>query len=120
MIVSLEDLQVHQSASMCTPISDDSAEQQRITDVVTSITERRAVIEQAKGMLMLSYGIGPDAAFELLRGQSQRHNVKLRLLAEQIVKDLLALAESAPQDRRQKVDRVLQTVHKRVITGPAR
>jgi AmiR/NasT family two-component response regulator len=39
----------------------------------------RAVIEQAKGMVMaLSPGLTPDDAFDLLRKASQRENVKLR------------------------------------------
>ena len=40
-----------------------------------AITERRALIEQSKGMLMFVYGINADAAFELLRRQSQNDNV---------------------------------------------
>jgi GAF domain-containing protein len=48
--------------------------------------ESRAVIEQAKGILMArSVGLTPDGAFELLRTASQRENVKLRLIAERIV-----------------------------------
>lgn len=50
---------------------------------VAEIAERRAPIEQAKGMLMMTYGIDEDSAFELLRWRSQETNTKLRLLAEQ-------------------------------------
>ena len=53
-----------------------------ITARVAEITENRAVIEQAKGMLMLVYGLDEDAAFDLLRWRSQSGNVKLRRLAE--------------------------------------
>jgi AmiR/NasT family two-component response regulator len=46
----------------------------------------RAVIEQAKGMIMArSPGLTPDEAFDLLRKASQRENVKLRLIAQRIV-----------------------------------
>ena len=46
----------------------------------------RAVIEQAKGMMMaLSPGLTPDEAFDLLRKASQRENVNLRLIAQRIV-----------------------------------
>lgn len=46
----------------------------------------RAVIEQAKGMLMaLSPGLSADDAFDLLRKASQRENVKLRVIAQRIV-----------------------------------
>jgi hypothetical protein len=43
------------------------------------------VIEQAKGVLMAQQHCGPDEAFDLLRRASQRANVKLHVLAEQIV-----------------------------------
>lgn len=50
----------------------ESAAQRDITDaVVDAITERRALIEQTKGMLMLVYGIEADQAFTSLRMQSQ-------------------------------------------------
>ena len=46
----------------------------------------RAVIEQAKGILMArSPGLHADGAFDLLRRASQRENVKLREIAERIV-----------------------------------
>lgn len=45
----------------------------------------RAVIEQAKGVLMAQRKITADTAFELLRQASQRANVKLRLVAEAVV-----------------------------------
>ena len=48
--------------------------------------ESRAVIEQAKGILMAqSPSFGPDEAFEVLRRASQRENVKLREIAQRIV-----------------------------------
>lgn len=45
----------------------------------------RAVIEQAKGVLMGRHSISEVVAFELLRRQSQEQNLKLRVLAAQIV-----------------------------------
>lgn len=45
----------------------------------------RAVIEQAKGVLMGRHQIDETVAFELLRRQSQEQNLKLRVLATQIV-----------------------------------
>jgi transcriptional regulator with GAF, ATPase, and Fis domain len=46
----------------------------------------RAVIEQAKGILMArSSDLDADAAFDLLRRASQRENVKLRDVAQRIV-----------------------------------
>jgi len=48
--------------------------------------ESRAVIDQAKGVLMAVHGVDADAAFEMLVDKSQRTNTKLRVVAE----DLLA------------------------------
>jgi GAF domain-containing protein len=45
----------------------------------------RAVIEQAKGILMERYKVTPEQAFTLLTHASQRTNVKLRDVAEQLV-----------------------------------
>lgn len=70
----------------------DNDDERRITEALRAITERRAVIEQAKGMLMLVYGVDADEAFDVLRKQSQDHNVKLNLVAEQVMKDLVELS----------------------------
>jgi hypothetical protein len=45
----------------------------------------RATIEQAKGILIAAFGIDDDAAFALLRWHSSRANIKLRLLAAELV-----------------------------------
>jgi len=46
------------------------------------------VIEQAKGVLMAQQRCGPDEAFELLRRASQRANIKVSVLAAQIVEQV--------------------------------
>jgi hypothetical protein len=46
------------------------------------------VIEQAKGVLMAQQRCGPDEAFDLLRRASQRANVKVSMLAAQIVEQV--------------------------------
>lgn len=43
------------------------------------------VIEQAKGILMGYYAIGPDQAFTLLRRWSSSRNIKLRLVCHAVV-----------------------------------
>jgi hypothetical protein len=45
----------------------------------------RAVIEQAKGILMERERCGADGAFEILRDRSQRTDVKVAVVAQQIV-----------------------------------
>ncbi|MGY1773857.1 ANTAR domain-containing protein [Blastococcus sp. SYSU D00813] len=47
--------------------------------------ESRAVIEQAKGVLMAQQGVDTDQAFEILRAASQRANRKLRDVAAGVV-----------------------------------
>jgi ANTAR domain/PAS fold len=68
------------------PLPDQERED-LVTAKLAEVTEQRAGIEQAKGMLMLVYDIDDDAAFNLLKWLSQEANVKLRLLAEQICED---------------------------------
>lgn len=47
--------------------------------------ESRGVIDQAKGVLMVTQHCGPDEAFDILRRASQRQNRKLRVIAEEVV-----------------------------------
>ena len=59
----------------------------RATDDVANMRRAmvsRSVIEQAKGILMERYKITSDQAFTLLTRSSQRSNVKLREVAEQL------------------------------------
>lgn len=91
---------------------------QQNEDVVTArlaeIAEQRACIEQAKGMLMLVYGLGDAAAFDLLKWLSQDANVKLRPLAERICTDF---RDAGPGLRSQsQFDHLLLTAHQRVRT----
>jgi GAF domain-containing protein len=50
--------------------------------------ESRAVIEQAKGVLMAQRHVGAEQAFEILRDASQRYNRKLRDIAAGIVESV--------------------------------
>lgn len=52
---------------------------------VAASAEHRATIEQAKGALMVTFGVDEDAAFELLRSYSSQHNIKLTVVAQRIV-----------------------------------
>jgi hypothetical protein len=90
------------------------AREESVTEAVAEIAEARGGIEQAKGMLMLVYRITADSAFELLKWRSQEANVKLRVLAEQVVKDFLALSYDEVLPTRPDYDRLLLTAHLRV------
>ena len=57
------------------------------------------VIEQAKGVLMAQNRCGPDEAFDLLRRASQRANVKVSVLAAQIVEQVASPGAAADRPR---------------------
>jgi len=58
---------------------------------------RRAVIEQAKGILMARHAIDSNSAFELLRSHSQHNGRKVADIAEAIVESHLLLLPSPAQ-----------------------
>ncbi len=84
---------------------------------LSEINENRAAIEQAKGMLMLIYRVTADTAFELLRWRSQETNVKLRVLAEQVLADFGGLVYEKVLPTRDTFDHLLLTAHQRVDAG---
>jgi GAF domain-containing protein len=62
---------------------------QRTRDLVDGLNEAlasRDVIGQAKGILMAQARCDPDEAFDILRAESQRRNVKLRDVAAGLVR----------------------------------
>jgi len=96
----------------------DAASQDSLTAVLAEITETRAVIEQAKGMLMAIYGLSDDLAFDLLRWRSQHTNTKVRALAQQLVTEFSALAGGENLPARSVYDRILMTMQDRLPDGP--
>ncbi|KAA1419270.1 ANTAR domain-containing protein [Nocardioides humilatus] len=63
----------------------DAANAAAAAAAVEASAAARDTIEQAKGVLMLGYGLDPDAAFAMLRWWSRNRNVKLRELAEGLI-----------------------------------
>jgi hypothetical protein len=96
-------------------LTDALAERQRETldDALPELYASRAVIEQAKGALMLVYGVSADQAFRVLSWRSQETNIKLRTLATRLVADLGSLTDSMV-DLRTKFDHLLLTAHERI------
>jgi hypothetical protein len=94
-----------------TPTADRESS---ITAALAEIAENRAVIEQVKGMLMLVYRVNAEAAFDLLRWRSQETNIKLRVLAEQLLADVRGLRCGETVPTRAMFDQVLMTVHQRI------
>jgi len=58
---------------------------------------RRAMIEQAKGILMARHSISAERAFEMLRDHSQHNGRKLSDVASAVVESHLLLLPPAPQ-----------------------
>ena len=77
-----------------------------VDEAVRRSAESRGTIEQAKGVIMATLGVGPDEAFAMLKRSSQNVNVKLRDLAQML---LVALEEmrKAGLDARKAVEQVL-------------
>ncbi|WP_456844465.1 PAS and ANTAR domain-containing protein [Cellulomonas sp. P5_C6] len=84
-------------------VDDSVRERQAVSAEVNTelqiALESHAAIDQAKGMLMLVYGVDSDAAFELLRWASQQRNVRLRVLADRLVQAVLSVGGVGPKAR---------------------
>jgi hypothetical protein len=77
----------------------------------------RAIIEQAKGMIMLAYGRGASDAFELLIDASQRANTKLRNLAEHLV-EAMQTGTAQPDEVRELLEDVMVRLSKPARSQP--
>lgn len=91
----------------------DENRREVIDEALPDLVEARAVIEQAKGVLMAVYRVSADQAFGVLRWRSQETNVKLRELARQLVAEIPALPAPAA-DVQSAFDHLLLTVHQRI------
>lgn len=63
--------------------------QSDLTTAVTQVVKSRAIIEQAKGILMAAYGIDADRAFEILTWRSQSTQIKLKTIAAQFMEAMV-------------------------------
>ena len=59
-----------------------------VAETIQGALVNRAPIEQAKGMLMALHGIDASAAFDMLRRESQAKNIRLHVIARDLVKQL--------------------------------
>jgi PAS domain S-box-containing protein len=87
---------------------DEREQQDQMTAQLAIIAENRAIIEQAKGVLMATYGIEANRAFEILTWRSQETNVKLRELASRFMAGVSA-SHLSPESRSQ-IDHALLTL----------
>jgi PAS domain S-box-containing protein len=83
---------------------------------VAEFTSSRACIEQAKGMLMVTYDIDADRAFDILAWRSQVTNTKVRDLASQLVEDFTGRLKM-DSSVRSTADHLLLTAHTRMRSG---
>jgi ANTAR domain-containing protein len=74
------------------------------------LVEARGHIEQAKGALMLVYGITAEHAFAVLQWRSQETNTKLRVPAGKLTVALTTLG-GGPLQQRTQFDHLLLTIH---------
>jgi PAS domain S-box-containing protein len=90
--------------------------QRSVTEAVAAVEERRALIQQAIGMIRMAYGVSAERAFEVLKWRSQQTNVKLRVIAEHIVEQLVDHPPAS--EVRSHIDHVLLTAHERSGGSP--
>jgi ribosomal protein S28E/S33 len=79
---------------------------------IVASAEHRATIEQAKGSLMLAYGLDADQAFAMLQWWSSSRNVKIRDLANRLI-DAARTGEASDTGIRNRFDVLLHD-----ISGP--
>lgn len=91
----------------------DTAGESEMDSAVADFATHRAKIEQAKGMLMVTYDISADRAFDILVWRSQETNTKLRDLATRLVEDFPGGLPIDPSVC-SAADHVLLTLHARV------
>lgn len=78
-----------------------------ITNVLSAVADARARIEQAKGVLMVAYGISAERAFDILVWRSQESNLKVRDVAGRF---LDAVASKVSAETQSHVDQALLTL----------
>ena len=84
--------------------------EQAVSDKLQLIVAHREIIDQAKGMLMMTYQIDADAAFGILRWRSQELNVKLVWIAQRMIAELPALLNEVDPGVRVPIDHYLTTL----------
>jgi ANTAR domain/PAS fold len=84
-----------------------------LDEALPDLFETRAVIEQAKGILMAIYRVSPEQAFGVLRWRSQETNTKVRALATQLIAEI-STQPMRSADEQAAFDHLLLTVHQRI------
>ncbi len=87
--------------------------QNALDEALPDLFEARAIIEQAKGILMAMYRVSPEQAFGVLKWRSQETNTKLRSLAKQLITEI-ATQPPPSAETQAEFDHLLLTVHLRI------
>jgi hypothetical protein len=88
-----------------------------LDEALPDLFEARAVIEQAKGLLMAVYRVSPEQAFGVLRWRSQETNTKLLALAKQLIVEIATLPPPSA-DVQSAFDHLLLSAHERIPGEP--
>lgn len=88
----------------------DEERQETLDEMLPEKIAAREMIEQAKGALMMVYGISADQAFQVLVWRSQETNTKLRELATPLVAAVPGFG-GADVRLRTRFDHLLLTAH---------
>jgi len=86
-------------------------------EVFEQAQEHRANIDQAKGALMVAYGLTDEEAFAVLRWHSQHANLKLRDLAAEMM-HRMSVPEMLPLPARAKLSAVLAAITEQAFVIP--
>src|SRR3954470_7290423 len=73
-----------EQAALACAVADRLWRAQSLADQLEVALQSRDVIGQAKGVIMARTGCTADAAFDVLRAESQHRNVKLREIADHV------------------------------------
>ena len=84
----------------------------------SGIITQRAAIERAKGALMAVHGVGEDEAFALLRGLSNRQNVKLRDVAVELLEAMRSTGVGRDRLESDRVETVRYVNGSRGVINP--
>lgn len=102
------DIPVTQLDGYYVDLTDDFAQatSEEAREAVAASAEHRATIEQAKGSLMMAYGLDADQAFAMLRWWSRNKNMKLRDIAAHVI-EVSTSGELSDSGLRTAVDNLL-------------
>ncbi|MFF3226463.1 GAF and ANTAR domain-containing protein [Nocardia suismassiliense] len=82
--------------SVLLAVASDTARQAKLTEQLRATLASRSTIDQALGIVMAERRCTRDAAFEVLRGRSQRRNVRVADLAAQIIEVVTGRKPASP------------------------